>query len=239
MRLLLISDIHANWLALEAVLAAAGAVDRVVCAGDLVNYGPHPVPCVEWMRRHSDNLWIVQGNHDRALGMAGDPQCSKPFRKMAAEGERFTALQLDREQKKYLLDLPGLVEQTVDGSRVTICHAVPSMTPYAYVAANAVARWRFEVAHAQHPEFLIVGHTHKAFVAKVDGTTIINPGSVGQPKDGDSRASYAIWDNGKVELRRAVYNVQGVVDDLFTCGIAEGIAKQLAHVLLTGGTAPA
>jgi putative phosphoesterase len=235
MKLLILSDIHANWPALEAVLKAETGVEHIICAGDLVNYGPHPVQCVEWMRAHSGQLWIVQGNHDRALGMAGNPQCSKPFRKMAAEGKRFTALQLDAEQKKYLLSLPKLITQQVTNRRITVCHAVPSMTPYAYVAADAVARWRFEVAFAQHPDFLVVGHTHLPFVIEIDGTTIINPGSVGQPKDGDPRASYAVWENGKVELRRAAYDVQTVVDDLFTSGISSMIARQLANVLQTGG----
>jgi putative phosphoesterase len=237
MKLLILSDIHANWPALEAVLAAETGVDHIICAGDLVNYGPHPVPCVEWMRAHSSQIWIVQGNHDRALGMAGNPQCSKPFRKMAAEGGRFTALQLDAEQKKYLLGLPELITQQVENHQITVCHAVPSMTPYAYVPANALARWRFEVAYAQHPDFLVVGHTHMPFVIKIDKTTVINPGSVGQPKDGDPRASYAVWENGEVELRRASYDVQSVIRDLAASDISEPIAAQLGRVLLTGGVA--
>ncbi len=235
MKLLILSDIHANWPALEAVLAAESGVDHIICAGDLVNYGPHPVQCVEWMRSHSSQVWIAQGNHDLALATAGNPQCSKPFREMAAEGGRFTALQLDAEEKQYLSGLPLLITQQVENRTITVCHAVPSTTPYAYVSEHDVARWQSEVAYAQRPDYLVVGHTHMPFVMQIDKTTVINPGSVGQPKDGDSRASYAVWEDGEVALRRASYDVQAVVRDLFNSGITEGIARQLAHVLLTGG----
>jgi len=235
MKILVISDLHANRAALGAVLAAVPGIDGILCLGDLVNYGPHPVECVHWARVETAPLWIVQGNHDRALGLDEDPRCSGPYRELAAAMQRVTAAKLTTAQKRFLASLPTTTQVSIGGSKAALCHATPSDPLYAYLPPGAeAARWEAEVAKAGHPDFLFVGHTHLPFVRKVGDTVVVNPGSVGQPKTGDPRACYAVWERGEVTLHRVGYDVRSVVDDLAQCAPREA-ALQLGQVLLTGG----
>jgi putative phosphoesterase len=234
MKLLILSDIHGNWPALQAVLAQEKRVDGIICLGDIVNYGPHPVQCVECIRDQALPGWVVQGNHDRALGRDEDPRCSAPYRPLAAAMQAYTASQLTSGHKAYLAQLPVTVEHTLDDASFTLCHAAPSDPLYAYVPVEDIRRWEDEIVYAHHPDFLMVGHTHLPFVRQIGDTTIVNPGSVGQAKDGDASAAYAVWDNGIVDLWRARYDVRSVVQDLTKCAPAD-IAEQLGRVLLTGG----
>jgi putative phosphoesterase len=234
MKLLIVSDLHANWPALEALVAAEPESDGVICLGDLVNYGPHPAPCVEWVQQHALPGWVVQGNHDRALGCDEDPGCSAPYRPLAAAMQRYTAAQLDPRALEYLGHLPPRQEPTIDGARFFLCHAVPTDPLYAYVQAGETERWEHEIVAAHQPDFLLVGHTHRGFIRPLGGTLIVNPGSVGQPKDGDPRAAYAVWHDGEITLRRASYDLQAVARDLAAC-TSPKVSIPLAGVLLTGG----
>lgn len=234
MKILIVSDIHANWPALQAVLSGERHIDAVMCLGDIVNYGPHPAPCLQWVRQLGCPHWVVQGNHDRAVGLDEDPRCSEPFRPLAAAMQRYTAGQLDEEQKSYLAELPLQVKCTVEDTRFTLCHAVPSDPLHAYVDPDDIERWEDEVVFAGHPEFLLVGHTHRGFIRQVRNTIIINPGSVGQPKDGDPKAAYAVLDDGEFSLRSANYDIDTVAHDLSACAPPE-IARQLTEVLRSGG----
>ena len=236
MILVAISDIHGNWPALEAVIRAENHVDGIICLGDLVNYGPHPVKCVEWAERSILPGWGIQGNHDRALGCNEDPRCSAPYRKMAAEMQAYAATVLSPEAKSYLAGLPTSTTQELDGARAVFCHAVPSDPLYAYIPMEDERRWADEAVLAGRPDFLFVGHTHRPFVRRFGDTTVVNPGSVGQPKDGDPRAAYALWRDGEVQLRRVAYDVQSVVRDLRPCA-PEAIARQLGRILTAGGDA--
>lgn len=234
MKLVAISDIHGNWSALEAVIRAEKRIDGFICLGDLVNYGPHPVQCVEWAEEHVLPGWVVQGNHDRALGCNEEPRCSKPYREMAAAMQAYTATQLSAEAKSYLAGLPTSATQVIDGGRAVFCHAAPSDPLYAYILKENEERWTEEAVLAGRPDFLFVGHTHHPFVRQFGNTTVVNPGSIGQPKDGDPRAAYAVWRDGEVELHRAAYDVQSVVRDLLPCA-PEAIARQLGRILTAGG----
>jgi putative phosphoesterase len=234
MKLLILSDIHANWPALHAVATGEKHIDGIVCLGDIVNYGPHPVQCVEWIKENTLPGWVVQGNHDRALGCDEDPRCSGSYRALAAAMQSFTATQLSAAAKDYLARLPTTVQHTIDGAAFVLCHAAPSDPLYAYVPVGDMRRWEDEIVFGHHPDFLLVGHTHEPFVRQIDDTTLVNPGSVGQPKDGEASASYAVYDNGIIELRRARYDVRAVIAELEKCA-PENIARQLGRILLTGG----
>lgn len=235
MKLLILSDIHANWPALQAVLAAEPNVDGYVILGDLVNYGPHPVECVRWVRENVSAGWIVQGNHDRAVGCAEDPRCSAPYREIAAATQRFTANLLDPSAKGYLAGLPASQTSSLGYARCYLCHAIPSDPLYGYLQSkDSRSKWENEIKAAGSPDYLLVGHTHVPRFSMINSTIVINPGSVGQPKDGDPNASYALWDNGEVHLRRASYDVQSVARDLATL-TSEPVANQLSNILASGG----
>jgi predicted phosphodiesterase len=234
MKLLILSDIHANWPALQAVIAAEPNVDGVICLGDLVNYGPHPVECVNWARKNVSPDWIVQGNHDRALGSNEDPRCSAPFRELAATMQTYTAARLDASAKSWLAGLPLTRTLNIGNARCFLCHAIPSDPLYGYLQAKEPrVRWESEVKVAGSPDFLLIGHTHHPHISFINSTLVVNPGSVGQPKDGAPGASYALWDNGEVKLRRATYDMQVVVRDLATAA-PEPVARQLAQTIRTG-----
>ena len=239
MKFLILSDIHGNWPALQAVLAAEPQVDGLIVLGDLVNYGPHPVECVRWAQANTTPGWIVQGNHDRAVGCDEDPRCSAPYRALAAAMQRYTAGRLDAEAKGYLAKLPAGQTNTMGFARCFLCHAIPSDPLYGYLhLPDQRARWEAEILAAGRPDFLLVGHTHRPFACLVKSTLIVNPGSVGQPKDHDPRASYALWRDGDVMLRRAAYDVEAVARDLVDCAPPD-VAPLLAGVLRRGGDLPA
>lgn len=239
MKILVVSDIHANWPALQAVLAAERKVDGVVCLGDLVNYGPRPAECVSWAQANVDPGWIVQGNHDRALGCDEDPRCSTPYRHLAAVMQRHNAERLDAEAKEYLAALVPVQTNQLGNARCLLCHAMPSEPLYGYLERQAPRdRWEAEIRMAGRPDFLLLGHTHIPFARLLGSTMIVNPGSVGQPKGGDPRAAYALLQDGEVILKRAAYDVEAVAMDLSDCA-PPAIGRALANVLRTGGTLPA
>jgi diadenosine tetraphosphatase ApaH/serine/threonine PP2A family protein phosphatase len=221
MRCLVLSDIHSNLEALEAVLDDAGPVDQVWCLGDVVGYGPDPNGCVERLR--SLPHLCIAGNHDWAtLGKLdlGD------FNPDAREANLWNRGQLTPDNLDYLEARP---ERLVEG-QVTLAHGSPRHPIWEYIIYTSTARANFDFFDTQ---LCLVGHTHTPVLFRlveqgeeevceplspsvgepVDvgvGRYIVNPGSVGQPRDGDPRASYAILDveSFTVEHRRVAYPVE-------------------------------
>ena len=116
------------------------------------------------------------------------------------------------------------------------CHAVPSDPLYAYLPEHvSITLWESELNSVNYPDFLFVGHTHMPTKTQFRRTLIVNPGSVGQPKDGDPRAAYAIWEDGKVSLRRAEYDVEQTVRAYRGTRLEPQTVDVLAEVLRTGG----
>ncbi|MEK9162809.1 MAG: metallophosphoesterase family protein [Chloroflexota bacterium] len=218
MRILIISDIHGNLTALEAVLADAdGSYDTVWCLGDLVGYGPDPNECVERVRALS-KLTCLVGNHDKAA--IGDIDI-KSFNLDARTAIAWTQEALTPASREYLINLP---EKHVQGV-YTLVHASPRQPVWEYILDAYIASQNF--SYFETP-YCLVGHTHIPVIYQQEGTTaverrpnydeltvfgnerlIINPGSVGQPRDSNPDASYAILDfeGRRWEYRRAPYNV--------------------------------
>ena len=204
MRYLVMSDIHANLPALEAVLNDAGSFDAIWCLGDLVGYGPNPNECVERIQDY-DNV-CLSGNHDwAALGRLTLDQ----FNIDARQATIWTREQLLPQSREYMLPLPP---STVQGE-FTMAHGSPRAPVWEYILDSDLALINF--GHFD-TNFCLVGHTHipaifafdaeqnRCFplvttdIIQLDSTRLIlNPGSVGQPRDGDPRASYAILDLGR------------------------------------------
>ena len=222
MRCLVLSDIHSNLEALEAVLDDAGQVDLVWCLGDTVGYGPDPNACVELLRSLSPVC--IAGNHDWATLGNLDLQDFNPD---ARDANLWNRQQLTPGNLNYLEALPNLV---VEG-QFTLAHGSPRQPIWEYIIYTSTARTNFD--HFQTP-YCLVGHTHTPGIFRLIPETrehgsicvqvtldsgqpvklgpdrlIVNPGSVGQPRDGDSRASYAILDldDMTVEHRRVPYQI--------------------------------
>jgi len=239
MKLLIISDIHANWPALLAVLHAEADVREILCLGDVVDYGPQPLRCVEWAINHIPVRNLVQGNHDWAVAWEKDSRCAPPYRRLARVTQAHCLRIASKGLRGFLARLSPKHSFTLDGAACFACHAAPSSALFRYLPISAGAeRWRMEVERAFKPDFLFVGHTHVPGKLRVAKTLIVNPGSVGQPKDGDPRAAYAVWDEGTISLRRAPYDVEETVRAYATLPFLADDVATLAHVLRTGGRLP-
>ncbi|MGB9473897.1 MAG: metallophosphoesterase family protein [Candidatus Udaeobacter sp.] len=239
MKLLIISDIHANWPALRAVLHAEPDVREILCLGDLVDYGPQPLRCVEWAINHIPVRNLLQGNHDWAVAWEKDPHCSPPYRRLARVTQAHCLRIASKGLRGFLARLSPEHSFVLDGAACFACHAAPSSPRFRYLPISAgPGRWSMEVERALQPDFLFVGHTHVPGKLRVGKTLVVNPGSVGQPKDGDSRAAYAVWDRGIIKLQRATYDVEETVRAYATPPFLPDDVATLAHVLRTGGSLP-
>jgi putative phosphoesterase len=227
MRIAIISDIHGN---LESLSALTEPYDELWVLGDLVNYGPDPGAVVDFVRTHAS--MVVRGNHDHAVGFNEDPRCSPPYREMAKETMLFTRAALSHDQIEYLANLPLLAERTIDNTKFVLCHAAPSHPLYEYVPANS-PQWEQEMELVS-ADFLLVGHTHTPFVQNVGESLVVNPGSLGQPKTGATKACYALWDNGIV-LRSADYEIERTLAKIDDMPVSARVREDLKAVLLTGG----
>jgi predicted phosphodiesterase len=241
MRILVISDLHANLTALEAVLADAGEVDETWCLGDVVGYGPDPNEVVELVRA-LPNLSCILGNHDVAvLGQMDDAV----FNTEARRSLLWQKKQLSDGNKGYLNHLP---QNALIRGDVTLAHGSPRDPIWEYILNTLVARLNFQ---SFETSFCFVGHSHiqclfqldiaKDRVAlevpkpgealKLNPRAILNPGSVGQPRDRDPRAAYAIFDPEAVtwEPRRAAYDFAAVQKRIRAAGLPEKHAARLAE----------
>jgi protein phosphatase len=230
-KILIISDLHAN---LEAIEALPQEFDQLWVLGDLVNYGPDPSAAIRYVRQHAS--LIVRGNHDHAVGFGEDPRCSTRFRKIAEETCRYTRSVLEEDELRYLRGLPLKAACEVAGTRFLLCHAAPSDPLYEYRAAES-DRWSADLAGWSG--VVLAGHTHLPFQRTCAGKTIVNPGSVGQPKHGCAKACYAIWEDGKVTLSAVAYDVERTVDKLRSLSLSADVFEDLAFVLRNGSAPPA
>ena len=231
MRILIISDLHAN---LEAVEALPTDFDQLWVLGDLVNYGPDPSAAIRYVREHAAT--VVRGNHDHAAGFGEDPRCSARFRAMAEETCRYTRSALNEEELRYLRGLPLTAACEVAGVHFLLCHAAPSDPLYEYRAADSEL-W-FEDP-AESASVILAGHTHLPFQRTRGDRTVVNPGSVGQPKHGRAAASYAIWEGGTIALRSVAYDVESTIEKLRRLPLSFAVFDDLAFVLRNGRVPPA
>ena len=207
-RILILADIHGNWPALEAVAAAEPDFTHLVFLGDAVNYGPDPAQCIDWLRQRQDFGHFVKGNHDEALALGRSPRC--PLAESAPKEPLVSSplATLDHDERHFLLSMPTSLALHVGGQYWRAYHGLPSDPLCGYLLADADPfLWDNEIKHSDSPDVLLVAHTHRQFSLRYDSTLVINPGSVGRPKDGDPRAAYAIYENHQIHLRRVEYDI--------------------------------
>ncbi|MDF9747759.1 metallophosphoesterase family protein [Natrinema salsiterrestre] len=220
MKVGLVSDIHSNRVALEAVLEDMPPVDELLCAGDVVGYNPWPADCVDEMRER--DVPTVMGNHDVAV--AGET----PFRfnGMAKAGVDHAKEQLGDEQLEWLASLPA--ERFACDSRVKLVHGHPDdpdrYTRYTYPK-------EFSPRLLGDEDVLVLGHTHVQGAKQFAEGIVVNPGSVGQPRDGDPRAGYAVLDlDGlTVDTHRVEYDIEAVQEAVADAGLPARIGTRLAR----------
>jgi len=243
MRYLIVSDIHGNWEALEAVLAdSAGQYDTIVCCGDLIGYGPDPNRVIDWAR---DNVQsVIRGNHDRACCGLDNLEWFNPI---AQQASRWTMTQLTESNLAWLRALPqgpAIVDDflVAHGSPLDEDEYVISLSDaanvFAYLESNLTF---FGHTHLQggfawiNGDRLTVGRPHAAETSILiridpDGAYLMNPGSVGQPRDGDARASWALYnsDTRDLLLNRVPYDHEAVRLKIEEAGLPPGLGSRLA-----------
>ncbi|MBN9436443.1 metallophosphoesterase family protein [Bosea sp. (in: a-proteobacteria)] len=225
MKLVIISDIHGN---LDALRALPESFDELWVLGDLVNYGPQPREVVEDLVARAS--LIVQGNHDHAVGHDDDSRWSARYRTMSEISRRHTAAALTEEQKAYLRDLPVHAHAEREGVRFQLTHGTPSDPHYGKCAAED---WPREL-EAVEADVLLVGHSHVPFLGRFGSKTVLNPGSIGQPRAGSPEASYAVWEDGEFSLRSFAYPVEQSVEKLKRLAFPPAVEDELAMILRTG-----
>lgn len=240
MRIAVLSDVHGNAPALEAVLRDLVDCDTVWNLGDTVGYGPDPVRCMDLLSALAPRATLV-GNHD--LACIGQLDTSQ-FNLIARQATEWTAAQLDEEHRHRLGSYPPT---TVVGD-VTLAHGSPRSPVWEYVISSTVAA---ENMAAFTTQLCFVGHTHVAAIASYPGDSskvrfqrlgagsiidvahdraIVNPGSVGQPRDGDPRAAYLVFDveRATVEMRRVDYPVEATQRAIAAAGLPKALGLRLA-----------
>jgi predicted phosphodiesterase len=242
MRILILSDIHSNLVALDAVLGAAGSFDALWCLGDTIGYGPRPNECVELMRKHAQIA--ITGNHDLAcLGKID----LRDFNPDARKANIWNGAQLKDENRAWLEPLPPSVH--VD-KQFFVAHGSPREPIWEYLLMPDQAAANFELFSNQ---VCFIGHSHvqlgfrmrnggehaERFVPE-SGRTIelsdttrffINPGSVGQPRDQDPRAAYALLDTGAntVSFQRVSYDIPKTQRQMKDEGLPMALIRRLEY----------
>jgi predicted phosphodiesterase len=209
MRVLVLSDIHGNIDALQAIEADVlhDHFDEVWVLGDLVDYGAAPADVIAWVQAHATRT--VRGNHDHAVGTGEDCRSAPLYRDLAVATREHFRSRLAAADLTYLSGLPLHAAATLAGQDAVLVHANPSAPLFGYLPIDASDdTWRPALAPAGKPAFVFVGHTHDQFTRRIDSTMLVNPGSVGLPKDGDPKAHFAIVDDGRIELRRVAYDTE-------------------------------
>ncbi len=242
MRCAVLADIHSNLAAFHAILAdieRGGGGEEVWCPGDIVGYGPDPHECVELLQRREHIC--VAGNHDLAATGKID---TFDFNPDAAAAAHWTSRNLTREDIEFLNSLP-LVARKGD---FTIVHGSPREPIWEYILSVESARENFDYFDTR---YCFIGHSHVPLVFRLDASgachwsrllpetalalgeerLIINPGGVGQPRDGDPRASYALYDSGAgtVELHRVPYAISSTQQKMAERRLPPRLASRLSY----------
>ncbi len=231
MKILVIADIHANWPALQAI---AEPFDACIFLGDLVDYATDPVPCIEWVRAHADAG--VRGNHDHAVAQRVAARGGTGFRELAAATRPLQWKMMQPSHFKFLARLPLTQTVQIGANRLLLVHATPR-DPMDEYLMNDPGGWQSRLGNVD-ADFVCVGHSHVQFHLQLDGIQVLNPGSVGQPRDGDARCAYAVIEDGRVSLRRVEYDIGATLRQMQAAGVEPRILELTESVLRTGGKLP-
>lgn len=240
MKVLIVGDVHSNLEAFQAVLSHAthnGGFEALWCLGDVVGYGPDPGACLDLLREHSP--LVIAGNHDRAAVGLLDLETFNP---QAAQACLWTARQLSETHKGYLRELPLVLTQ----GDFTLVHGSLRDPVWEYLLDQEAAQATFGLLQTLR---CLVAHSHIPFLCQErdpfpsfrripegvvtplgEGRLIINPGSVGQPRDGDPRASYILYDahSHSVVLHRVSYDIPATQEKMAEAGLPLPLITRLA-----------
>ena len=225
MKIALISDVHSNLPALEAVLAAIRrlGIKRVLNAGDNTGYNAFPNETLAMLA--GQGVETIKGNHDMAC-ISGD------FTRFTADGalaEEWNYKNLTIQSSDYLMGLSEHLDLKIEGLKVAVHHGSPG-NPWEYVRDYMVSGLLLEKVKA---DVLVLGHTHWPYAIRVNGGLVVNPGSVGQPRDGNPAASYLLFDGvlRRLTFYRVAYDWLTAAAKIRAAGLPDTLAQRLEHGL--------
>lgn len=226
MKIAVISDIHSNLIAFETVVTNLPTCDGLLCLGDVVGYGPQPDEVIERLQRLQPTA-VLMGNHDYAVA-TGDTSGFSPHAAVAVE---WTRKRIKKENRDYLSNLRPSAKLEMSGTPLALFHGSPRdpLTEYIFPGIpRPVAR---KLIHEGGARLVLLGHTHMPMLYSFEGEMLGNPGSVGQPRDGDRRASFAILtiSDGRIsfDIKRVEYDVDSVAEKIIRVGLPEFLAERL------------
>lgn len=212
MKLALLGDIHGNHLALDAVLTAASSsgVEKLLVTGDMVGYYYAPLKVLETLQAWDRH--VVRGNHEDMLNSArSDPAFLLQVDARYGTGLRTAIEELGTQQLDELCNLPHPLELVIDGCKILLCHGTPwDVDQYVYPDAKPEI---LELCAKPDFDLVVMGHTHYPMVQKTGKTRVVNPGSVGQPRNRQPGAHWALFDTatGSLEFRQEQYDLSELV----------------------------
>jgi putative phosphoesterase len=234
MRILIFSDLHANWEALLWMQRAEEQPDAILFLGDAVGYGPDPAACIQWLRA---NVTIaVQGNHD--FGLVNNTCGGTPIEvhDLALATQAHAWKILHKNDVDYVRDLPQQQIVALGGTTFHLVHGTPVEPMYG--ALNLLftpqKQLRQMIDGAAGAEVILMGNTHVPALREVDGTLLVNPGSLGQPRYGVPDPTYAVWEDGDIRIRHLHVSHARTIEKLQVLPLEPDIIQRLQQILMTG-----
>jgi putative phosphoesterase len=205
MRLLLLSDIHGNMEALNAIRDNV-SYDQAICMGDLADYGPDPLAIIDWVR--DSKIPTVRGNHDNAVALHVDCGCGYKYKHLSEATREYTWQQITEKEEEFLMALPQSLDFTFEHLKVRAVHGSPKSF-FDYIYPDTPEDKVTPMIEGEACDYMLAGHTHVPMIRKLPGLTMLNPGSAGQPRDGDRRASCMVFDTvtEKPQVIRVEYDI--------------------------------
>ena len=222
MKIAVISDVHSNLEALEAALKEIDKmkIQNIFCAGDICGYGANPNECIEEIRRR--NIQSVMGNHDYGIVNLN----SSWFNEQAAKALWWTIENLEKNNLEFIKSLPEKIDVDIDGRKMLVVHGSPRNPIWEYIyPTDANATFVKDV----NQDIIVVGHSHIPFIKKISDKLVLNPGSVGQPRDSNPKASFAVIDIDRFSAKniRVNYDVETTSKKIIKAGFPEFSAMRL------------
>jgi len=233
MRLILIADVHANWEALLSLQRAEGKPDAVIFAGDAVGYGPNPSNCVKWLLANA--TVAVKGNHDEAMAQEGVDGVPDELREAAHDSLAYSRKILAREDIIRLSQLPLTNYSSFGGAKFFVTHGTPAdplcgeLNPA--TCHESDLHLLFDSIDA---DVIVLGHTHLPAIRQFGKKLIVNPGSLGQPRYGVPDATYAVWDDGRIQIHHLHYDHDAVANKIRLLPFSVETIDMLTGVLERG-----
>ncbi len=226
MRIAVFSDLHAN---ADALAVLGEEYDELWFLGDIVGYGPDVATAIDFVRQNGSIA--IRGNHDNAAVYDDPIGCSPQNEPLALATRDYTRDRLDAAQRDYLATLALEASVTRGGSRFYLTHGSPRDPLYEYVRPSVSDQDLEAMTRDLNADIVLLGHTHLPMLRQIGSKLVVNPGSLGQPRDGDWRSAYLIWEDGTISEHRAPYDRSHFLDKVATMPIQPHFRLQLRDLM--------